>query len=173
MNTEGPLPPDLERIVREHGTALLRLGFLYLKDYHLAEDALQDTLLKVYRSYPSFRGECSEKTWITRIAINVLKNHLRSSWWRRVDSGQALAEIPAPEPDTRERDDALLSAVMELPAKYREVVLLYYYQGFRQAEIAALLRVAESTVAVRLSRARARMRQTLKGVDPDDPEIQD
>lgn len=77
-NEESEL--DLERVITEYGDSLLRMCFLYLKDIHLAEDAVQDTLIKAYLNYGKFRKDSSEKTWIVRIGINVCKNYLRSSW---------------------------------------------------------------------------------------------
>ena len=77
--------PDMDMLVKQYGDSLLRMCFLYLKDIHLAEDAVQDTLLKVYEKYSGFDQNCAEKTWMMRIAINVCKNYLRSSWWKRIE----------------------------------------------------------------------------------------
>jgi len=61
----------LTRLMREHGNAIFRMCYLHLHDVQLAEDAAQETFLKAYRHLDSFRGDCSEKTWLTGIAINV------------------------------------------------------------------------------------------------------
>ncbi len=63
----------LARWIQEYGDSILRMCFLYLKDYHLAEDAAQETFLKAARSYDTFTHASSEKTWLTRIAINCCK----------------------------------------------------------------------------------------------------
>lgn len=86
--------------------------FLYLKDIRLAADAVQDTFVKVYTSYSQFEGKASEKTWIMRIAINVCKNYLRSSWWRRIDRSAILENIPAEVHDFE--DDTLLYQIIKL-----------------------------------------------------------
>ena len=62
---------ELERLVLQYQQPLLRTCFLYLRDRTLAEDAVQETFLKAYRSLASFRGECSEKTWLMKIAMNT------------------------------------------------------------------------------------------------------
>ncbi|MEG0397297.1 MAG: sigma factor, partial [Oscillospiraceae bacterium] len=62
---------DMERIATQYGTQMLRMCFMYLKDMQLAEDAVQDTMLKIYRNYAQFEGNSGEKTWVMRIAINV------------------------------------------------------------------------------------------------------
>ena len=59
----------IERLIREFQTPLLHLCFMQLRDRALEEDAVQETFLKAYKNYPLFRGDCSEKTWLTRIAI--------------------------------------------------------------------------------------------------------
>lgn len=162
MEKEQTDLPDMQKIISEYGASILRMNFLYLKDYHLAEDALQDTLLKVYQKYASFRGNSSEKTWIMRIAINVCKNYLRSNWWKHYDAAAALETIPADEPDLY--DDTLLQCIMNLPVKYKEVILLFYYQELKIREIAETLRIPESTVSVRLKRAKDLLKPQLKGV---------
>ncbi len=73
------------QLVETHGDSLLRMCCLYLNDRHLEEDAVQDTFVKAYRSLARFRGDCSEKTWLMRIAINTCKNYRRSPWHRWVD----------------------------------------------------------------------------------------
>ena len=81
------------RLLDDWGDRLLRLCTLYLKDVHLAEDAVQETLLKAWRHADTFRGGGSEITWITRIAINVCKSYLRSPWKRRRAPAPARTSI--------------------------------------------------------------------------------
>jgi RNA polymerase sigma-70 factor (ECF subfamily) len=69
----------MQRLIDEYGNSLLRMCYLYFHDLQLAEDAVQDTYIKVYQNRDKFKGACSEKTWITGIAINVCKSHLRRS----------------------------------------------------------------------------------------------
>ena len=68
----------LTRLVRQYQTDLLRICYIQLHDTALAEDAVQETYLKAYRSMPAFRGDCSEKTWLMRIAVNVCPNRVHS-----------------------------------------------------------------------------------------------
>ena len=113
QTAQSAAPPDMERIVGAYGNAVLRMCFLYLKDPPLAEDASQETFLKVYRNYAQFDGTAGEKTWVMRIAINVCKDYLRSAWNRRVSVVEALNEIPAAE-DSPHEDDTLLREIMNL-----------------------------------------------------------
>lgn len=86
----------LERLMEEYGTGLLRLCALQLGDAALAEDAAQETLLRAWRRYGTFRGEAAERTWITAIALNVCRDLLRSPWHTHRMELSALAE-PAAE----------------------------------------------------------------------------
>ena len=147
----------LEQAVKAHGDALLRLCFLYLHDRHLAEDAVQETFLRAYKAYVRFRGDSSEKTWLTRVAINICKSALRR------ERPLPLSEAPEGSYEARFRDDTVLQAVCALPPKLREVVLLYYFQELSTPEIAQMLHLPRNVITARLSRARAQLKTDLKG----------
>ncbi|HIY12173.1 MAG TPA: sigma-70 family RNA polymerase sigma factor [Candidatus Agathobaculum merdipullorum] len=166
--TENKAPSYLQdedgfaRLLNDWGNRLLRLCTLYLKDVHLAEDAVQETLLKAWRNADKFRGEGSELTWITRIAINVCKSYLRSPWKRRHAPAEELDALFT-STDDPQVDDTLPRAILALSRPYREVIILYYYQELKAREIADILHVDVSTVTARLSRARKMLREVLKG----------
>ena len=152
----------LERLVRENQVSLKRLCYLYLHDQAMAEDAVQETFLKVYRSLKDFRGEASEKTYLTRIAINTCKDMLRTGWFRHIDRRVTAEELPSrQEADPYHREVA--AAVMNLPRKLREVILLYYYRGLNMQEIAEVLNITQPAVTGRLKRAREKLKTELKG----------
>jgi RNA polymerase sigma factor (sigma-70 family) len=153
---------DMNKLVNEYGNQLLRMCFLYLKDIHLAEDAVQDTFIKAYKNYSQFKGIAQEKTWIMRIAINVCKNYLRKSWWKQTSYSKLLKQIPYNDPENI-GDDTLLLEIMKLSSKYKEVILLFYYQEMKIREISEALQISESTVSVRLARARKILKRNLKG----------
>ena len=154
-----------ERLVEKHQTSLLRTCYLYLGDQALAEDAVQETFLKAYRALPNFRGESSEKTWLMRIAVNTCRDVMRSGWFRHTDRRVTPDMLPEAAAPAEAGDDALLAEVMNLPAKQREVVLLYSYQDMDTHEIAKALGIAHSSVSGRLRSARARLRAVLEGRD--------
>ena len=154
---------DLERMVEHCGDRLLRTCALYLGDVHSAEDAVQDTFLRALQATERVRGDCLPETWLTRIAVNVCKDYLRSPWRRRRAPVEALEDcaVPGPEPE----DDTLARAVMSLPVKYRGVVTLYYSQEWSVKEIAGALGCSEYAVRMRMSRARGMLRVKLEEGD--------
>lgn len=147
----------LEQAITAYGDGLLRLAFLYLHDRQLAEDAVQESFLRAFQGYDRFRGDSADKTWLTRITINVCKSLLRR------ERPLPLSECPDDSYEAQFRDDTVLQAVCGLPQKYREVVVLYYYQELSTPEIAQLLHLPRNVVTARLSRARAQLRPQLKG----------
>ena len=152
----------LTRLVRQYQTDLLRICYIQLHDTALAEDAVQETYLKAYRSMPAFRGDCSEKTWLMRIAVNVCRDMRRSAWFRYVDRRVTLDHLPDPVEPVSDASIALMQEIMRLPQKYREAVLLYYYEAMTTDEIAQALGIAKSTVSARLEQGRQALRKALE-----------
>jgi len=157
----------LERWVREYGTSILRMCFVTLCDAREAEDAMQETFLKAWRAmeHPAgFQGRngASEKTWLAHIALNVCRDVQRSRWFRHVDMGKALDELPIA---AQEHDRSLLLDVMRLPEKYKQPVLLYYYHDMTIEETAEALGVGKSTVHNRLRKAEKLLKLALTGGD--------
>lgn len=153
----------MERWINDYGDDLLRVCALNLGDASQAEDALQDALLRAYRAYGKFQHLSSEKTWLTRIAINVCRDMQRSRWARFVDSRVDIDRMPEPAMADELPDDSVSLEIMKLPPKYREVIILFFYQQMRVEEIAEALEVPRSTISSRLKRAKARLRERLEG----------
>lgn len=153
---------EISRLVSEYQVALLRMCYAYLHDRALAEDAVQDTFLKAYRSIERFRGDCSMKTWLMRIAVNTCRDMRRTGWFRHMDGSVTLDMLPEPSVPASELDNEITIKVMSLPVKLREVVLLYYFQDMSTGEIAAALGVSQQAVSSRLQRARNKLRSALE-----------
>ena len=154
----------LTRMVDQYQTALLQMCYMDLHDRALAEDAVQETFLKAYKSMDTFRGDCSEKTWLMRIAVNTCRDMRRSAWFRHVDRRTDIEGIPSWTPQIDGDDDAeeVARAVVKLPARYREVILLYYDQDMTLKEIADVLGIGISSVSERLKTARTKLRKALE-----------
>ncbi len=160
--------PDNQReekissLVRLYEKDLLRTCCVYLRDRDMAQDAVQETFLKAYKALDSFRSESTEKTWLYSIALNVCRDMLRSAWFRHLDRRITLEQLPEPIAQPSEEDCFLTVEVMRLPQKYREAVLLYYYEAMTTDEIAQALGVAKSTVSARLEQGRQALRKALE-----------
>ena len=159
----------IERMVTLYQLPLLRLCIMYLHDEEQAKDAVQETFIKAYRNLDSFRNDASEKTWLTRIAINTCKNMYRSGWFRHMDRSMTLdmiAERPAP---ADEHDDELTTAIMNLPVKLREAALICWLQGMTYDEAADMLGISRQAVGSRLNRARQKLRFVMEGSEDHEP----
>lgn len=152
----------IERLIDQYSSNILKMCYVYLKDIALAEDAMQETFIKAYRSLATYRGteDRSEKSWLMRIAINTCKDFLRSGWFRHVDRSTQLGNVQEPtwQPDN---DGMLVEAIAQLPRKEKEVILLYYYQDMKVEEIATAIGVSSPTIYARLKKAKARLSTTL------------
>lgn len=151
---------ELERLMDQYGTDMLRLCCSYLSDRSLAEDAVQDAFLKIYKAWPGFETQEGEKSWIMKVTVNVCKDQLRSAWKRKVTLVEEYPEMPAGQQPAKEQG-LLYRAVQALKPRYKEVILLHYYQQLRVSEISKILGAPQSTVSVRLSRARRELEKAL------------
>lgn len=148
---------DFNNLIDDYGNEILRLCCLYLKDYQLAEDAFQETFLKVYRNFNKFNELSTAKTWITRICINTCKNYLRNPWKRKVKLGDSeMLQIEFSDREIFEEleKSELFYSIMNLKQTYKEIILMYYYQELSVKEISQILGISESNAFTRLSRAR-------------------
>lgn len=154
----------LNMLMNEYGNSVLRMCYIYLHDYQLAEDVAQETFIKVYQHYEEFQNKSSIKTWILKIAINLCRNQMRTHWWK-CRSGEEFLEADTNEYyDTFLDKQIVLGEIGKLPAKYKEVILLYYYQELTIPEIATLLNEKESTIKARLVRGRKKLEPELAEV---------
>ena len=153
------LEETMERLMTLHGDSLTRLCFMLLGDSALAEDAVSETFFK---AYPRFRHESSEQTWLSRIAVNTCRSLRARAWFRYEDRRVNPDEMFYEAHRDSLPDDTVLKAVMALKPRYREPILLHYYQNLAVKEIALALGIAVSTVSVRLMRAREQLSSQLK-----------
>lgn len=160
---------EIERLMEQYGSNLLRMCALYLKDAALAQDAVQETFLKAYRHWNDYRGQAAEKTWLTSIARNVCRDYLRTAWFRHQDRRMDITALPEQPSSFVFPDSTVLTEVMRLPVKYREVILLRYYQGMKIKEAAQALHLSEGRVRSRLNRANEILKSRLKEWYDEEP----
>lgn len=165
-----------EEIYRRYATDVLRFSYFYLGSREQAEDVTQDTFLRLLTSSPDLKPGV-EKAWLLKVALNRCKDLWRNSWAKRVIIGSPVLEMmpdESSEIEDRQEKEALMQAVNRLPAKFREVILLYYYQQLSIPEISRVLNSTTGSISSRLSRARQKLESILKGSDACEhgPEIE-
>ena len=145
------------RLMDQYGDSILRYAYSYLHNMSDAEEILQDTLLTYLVNKPAFANEAHAKAWLFRVAGNLSKNRIRYNSYRNHD--ELMEELVAEE---KEDLRFVWEAVSQLPENYREVIHLFYQEGFTTAEIGAILGRREVTVRSDLSRARKKLKEILK-----------
>lgn len=162
---------ELNELILLYGNDVINLAYSYVKDRMQAEDIAQEAFIKAFTHLDQFHQQSSLKTWIYRITINCAKDYLRSSFFRRFfPSDEPLAKAQGHFSSSAEEEvfaalekKVIWNAVFQLPLKYREVILLFYREGFAISDIAEILTIGESSVRTRLRRARAMLEQTIGG----------
>lgn len=149
-----------EALLDTYGNSILRLAFSYLHSESDAEEVLQDTLIKFLETAPTFESTEHEKAWLLRVAANLSKNRIDYNRVRQADDIDALDETLAAQ--QREDLSFVWDAVKSLPVRYREVIHLYYQEGYSTAQIASILNESDATVRSRLKRGRERLKLILK-----------
>lgn len=154
---EGALAHDAARAMDAYGNSILRLSYSYLHNMEDAEDILQETLIRYIRKAPPFENERHERAWLLTVAANLSKNRIKFNRFRDYD--ELNEELVA-----EDRDDLsfVWEAVKFLPVRYREVIHLFYQEGYGSADIAAILGQKDATVRSNLKRGREKLRAILE-----------
>jgi len=160
----------IDEMMTRYGQDILRLVFSYVENEAIAEELTQDIFVKCYKSLHTYRGKSTLKTWLWRIAINHCKDFLKS-WYNKkvINTGEELLnnkpsnEAVEQTVIQKEEEGQLVSALMDLPIKYREVIFLFYYEELSIKEIAMMTEVGENTVKTRLRRSKQLLKERLEG----------
>ena len=148
---------DIRETVEKYSDMVYRIALTRSGIVENAEDIFQDVFIKYSQKKPKFASEEHKKAWLIRVTINISKNFINQAWNRKVVNLDENLKF-----ETQEEND-VFSVVCELPEKYRTVIYLFYYEGYKVNEIAKLLKTKEGTVKTWLSRSRETLREKLKG----------
>jgi RNA polymerase sigma-70 factor (ECF subfamily) len=157
-----------ERLYQLHGARMRNLARNLLGSQTDAQDAVQDTFLKIQRGIQSFRGQSAFVTWTFRILVNTCYDLRRSRVRRKEHSQDDSSNEMAPRPELRAPGShpslrmALERALAALTQHQRDVFLLYEVEGFRHAEIAAMLEISETASKNTLFQAKKNLRGMLE-----------
>lgn len=144
----------IEVLLQTYGNSLFRLSLVLLKNKADAEDAVQDTMIRYLQKAPPFQNAAHEKAWLFKVCTNTCHDLLR---YRKrhpqvdIDTQYHIAE--------KTTDGAVLDALMEVPEKFRLVLILYYVEGYRINEIAEIIERSPSAVKMRLQKGRTLLKK--------------
>lgn len=162
---------EIDQIMNEHSRYLVRIAYLYVKDWSTAEDVVQEVFITYFRKSDQFRNEASLKTYLSKMTANRSKDYLRS-WKHKKDVlfDTVFASVKGTEEVLleQERLAALEKNLFQLPLKYREPLILFYYDEQSITEIAGYLQLNENTVKTRLRRAKHQLKEFF---DQEDEEV--
>lgn len=166
LSTHEPVDTVVERLIEQYGQEVYKIAYFYMKETQLAEDVFQEVFYKVIKNYHKFNHQSSEKTWLIRITINTCKDMLRTSWIKRVTTfgvwQDSENEYEKPyDIEKKETNKELYELIQQLPQKYKEILLLFYYKDLTYEEISEILQIPEGTVRSRLSRAREKLKKMM------------
>lgn len=166
------------RLVLRHHRMVFNLAYRFVSDYEDANDLAQEAFIRVHKSLKRFKGSCSFTTWLYKIVLNLARNRYR--WKKRrgefskvsLDNpGQDVDRGPMEVPDEalsvgtqlrrKEIQTRIEESLNQLPAEFREVLVLRHMEGMSYTEISKLLGCAEGTIKSRLHRARTEIRKLL------------
>jgi RNA polymerase sigma-70 factor (ECF subfamily) len=146
--------------IEKYADMIRRICFIHLKNYHDAEDVFQDVFMKYALREKDFESDDHEKAWLIRVAINSCKDLLKSFFRKKAVS---IEDVDAERFSVGDEDREILDAVLRLPGKYKDVIYLFYYEGYTAVEIARIMRRNENTIYTWLSRAKSNLRAALGG----------
>lgn len=160
----------LNELINSYGNELKRIAYLYVKDHSQCEDIIQEVFISCYKHLDTFRKESSYKTWLIRITINKCKDYQRRWSFRNIvykpvidQINQGKASSAESVLESRENTDLLIDALSKLPHKYKEVLILYYYQNMSMKEISDVTKMNMNTVKARLARGKRRLKESWMG----------
>ena len=122
LRTDEIIKHDLDK----YGDTIFRLAYSYMKNTYDAEDVVQEVFLKLFENIEMFQNEGHKKFWLIRVGRNVCKNKLKSFWFKKNCELHEVSYYDKYE----YKDKSILNEVINLPVKYREVIYLYYYEGY-------------------------------------------
>lgn len=158
----------LSQLIQDYATDLKRIAYLYVNDMAECEDIIQEVFIACFQNLSNYRHEASYKTWLIRITINKCKDY-RKRW--SVKSLLYKSEVrPVKTNDSAEEQylqglhsNEIIKQISMLSAKYKEVLILYYYQEMTMSEISEVLGIKLNTVKSRMLRGKELLQLKLEG----------
>ncbi len=140
----------------KHSKSVYGVCLMYLKNKDDAEEAVSEAYIRLMENMPDFESDAHAKAYLTRTAVNICKNQLKSGWRKNtVQDEDVLLYMTSPS------EERVMEEILSLPPKYRVIIYLHYYVGYSTKEIAEIINISQSAVLSRLSRGRDKLRNIL------------
>lgn len=157
----------LDQLMEDYATDLKRIAFLYVNDISECEDIIQEVYISCYQKLSSFRHESSYKTWLIRITINKCKDYKKRWSIKKLIYTPIISSVfTAPSAEDQfineQTSRTMIEQIANLPTKYKEVLILYYYQQMSMTEISEILHVNINTIKSRLLRGKKILQNKLE-----------
>lgn len=150
---------DLDAVLLAYSDMVYKIALARTGNKNDADDIFQEVFLRLVKHSDKISTEEHLKSWLIRVTINCCKNHFRA--WR--NNTVSLSDLNAePTVEFTHDESDIYQAVLQLPAKYRDVIHLFYYEELSIKEISAILKRKETTVKSQLSRGRDKLKDIIK-----------
>ncbi|MDF2557616.1 MAG: sigma-70 family polymerase sigma factor [Bacillales bacterium] len=153
----GPIKQDFNEKYDQYCKLIYKIAFIHLGNKADSEEAVQEVFIKLFSKSPVFSDSEHEKAWLIRVTSNHCKNMLRSFWRKRVTQPEDMSVYFGSH---KEFENAQL--IINLPAKYKTIIHLFYYEGYAVKEISNIMKITESAVKMRLKRGREMLKMELE-----------
>ncbi|AYC28427.1 sigma-70 family RNA polymerase sigma factor [Paenisporosarcina cavernae] len=158
----------LSELMHEYGDDLKRIAFLYLNDLTESEDIMQEVFITCFHQLHTFKGDSSYKTWLIRITINKCKDYKKRWSFRNIYYRKSVPELVLMSYDhSYQQDGELIEFISQLSPKYKEVLILHYYEDMTMNEISKILSLSINTIKSRLLRAKEALHKKLERNERD------
>lgn len=138
-----------EESYRTYANLLLKIIYSYIQNYEDGQDILQEVFYRLLYKAPKFKNEEHKKNWLIKVAMNLSKDYLKNFWQSKTEGlSDEFTGISGQE------KCSVRELILQLPPKYKEVIMLHYLCGYSVSEIGAMLALGESAVKMRLKRGR-------------------
>ena len=139
---------------------IYNISYTYVHNVYDADDIVQDVFIKYLNSNQEFPSEENEKYWLIRVTINTCKSFVTNGWKKKVELSNE--KIDRYQKEDSKENNQLLEIVCSLPQKYKEIIILYYFEELPINDISKVLKITISSVKKRLERARKIIRERNK-----------
>jgi RNA polymerase sigma-70 factor (ECF subfamily) len=154
------MPSDFEQLIHQHSARIRRIARRYAAR-GAVDDLVQDILVRLWRSYPSFRSEARVETWIYRVALNAAMTHVKETIRER--ESQSSIAASSPMPSTTQATTSMADVLENFLARLSDIdasILMMYLDGLTAAEMSGVMGIGANAINVRINRLKQKFSET-------------